>query len=157
MTRRLWTVAEEPSRVSHRCTIHRGCSRIFCTVSHTVGDNKLCGIYLIFHLDLNYIMGSQRQWAVFELLDCLSVVNMQLKVCRQKIGIIQGSFGNFYTLLPPSGFIGPFSKSATDCFSRALFDVRARCPQSPRLNACPLAAALGESLHASVEPGVRSN
>ena len=37
-----------------------------------VGDNKLCGIYLIFHLDLNYIMGSQRQWTVFELLDLLS-------------------------------------------------------------------------------------
>ena len=43
-----------------------------------VGDNKLCGIYLIFHLDLNYIMGSQLQRMVFELLELLSVVNMQL-------------------------------------------------------------------------------
>ena len=34
--------------------------KIFCAASHTVGYNKLCGIYLIFGLDLNYIMGSQR-------------------------------------------------------------------------------------------------
>ena len=95
LTRRLWTVADAPSRVSHRRTIHRRCSKIFCTTSHTVGDNKLCGIYLIFHLDLNYIMGSQRQWTVFELLDLLSGVNMQLYVCRKRIGIIQGSFGHF--------------------------------------------------------------
>ena len=47
LTHRLWTVADTPSRVSHRHTIHRRCSRIFCTASHTVGDNKLCGIYLI--------------------------------------------------------------------------------------------------------------
>ena len=72
LTRRLWTVADESSRVIHRHTIHRRCSRIFCTTSHTVGDNKMCGIYLIFHHDLNYIMGSQRQWTVFELLDLLS-------------------------------------------------------------------------------------
>ena len=70
--RRLWTVADTPSHISHRRTIHRRCSRIFCTASHMVGDNKLCGIYLIFHLDLNYIMGSQRQWTVFEWLDLLS-------------------------------------------------------------------------------------
>ena len=31
-------------------------------------------------LDLNYKMGSQRQWTVFELLDLLSVVNMQLYI-----------------------------------------------------------------------------
>ena len=92
LTRRLWTVADAPSRVSHRRTIHRRCSRIFCAASHTVADNKLCAIYLIFHLDLNYIMGSQRQWTVFELLDLLSGVNMQLYVCRKRIGIIQGSF-----------------------------------------------------------------
>ena len=47
LTRRLWTVADAPSRVSHRRTIHRRCSKIFCTTSHMVGDNKLCGIYLI--------------------------------------------------------------------------------------------------------------
>ena len=69
--------------------------KIFCAASHTVGYNKLCGIYLIFHLDLNYIMGSQRQWTVFELLDLLSGVNMQLYVCRKRIGIIQGSFEHF--------------------------------------------------------------
>ena len=74
---------------------HRRCSRIFCTASHTVGDNKLCGINLIFNFDLNYRMGSQRQWTVFELLDLLSAVNMQLYVCRKRIGIIQGSFGYF--------------------------------------------------------------
>ena len=67
-----------PSRVSHMRTIHRRCSRIFCTASHTVGDNKLCAIYLIFCLDLNYIMGSQLQRMVFELLELLSAVNMQL-------------------------------------------------------------------------------
>ena len=68
---------------------------IFCTTSHKVGDNKLCGIYLIFHLDLNYIMGSQRKWTLSELLDLLSAVNMQLYVCRKRIGIIQGSFEHF--------------------------------------------------------------
>ena len=52
-----------------------------------VGDNKLCVIYLTFDLDLNYIMGSQWQWTVFELLDLLSAVNMQLYVCRKRIGI----------------------------------------------------------------------
>ena len=36
---------------------------------------------LNFHLDLNYILGSQRQSTVFELLDLLSAVNMQLYVC----------------------------------------------------------------------------
>ena len=77
------------------CLTLRRCSKIFCAASHTVGDNKLCGIYLIFHLDLNYIMGSQRQWTVFELLDLLSAVNMQLYVCRKRIGIIQGSFEHF--------------------------------------------------------------
>ncbi len=91
----LWTVAVAPSRVSRMRTIIRRCSKIFYAASHTVGDNKLCGIYLIFRLDLYYIMGSQRQWTVFELLDLLSAVNMQLYVCRKKIGIIQGSFGNF--------------------------------------------------------------
>ena len=91
----LWTVAVAPSRVSRMRTIHRRCSRIFCAASHTVGDNKLCAIYLIFHLDLNYIMGSQRQSMVFELLDLLSGVNMQLYVCRKRIGIIQGSFEHF--------------------------------------------------------------
>ena len=44
--------------------------------------------------DLNYKMGSQWQWMVFELLDHLSTVNMQLFVCRKRIGIIQGLFGH---------------------------------------------------------------
>ena len=84
LTRWLWTVADAPSRVSHRRTIHRRCSKIFCVASHTVADNKLCVIYLIFRLDLNYEMGSQLQRMVFKLLELLSVVNMQLYVCRQK-------------------------------------------------------------------------
>ena len=46
-------------------------------------------------LDLNYMMGSQPQWTVFELLELLSEVNMQLYVCPKEIGIIQGSFGHF--------------------------------------------------------------
>ena len=95
LTRQLWTVVDAPSRVSHRRTIHQRCSKIFCVASHTVGDNKLCAIYLIFRLDLNYVMGSQLQRMVFELLDLLSAVNMQLYVCRKRIGIIQGSFGHF--------------------------------------------------------------
>ena len=95
LTRRLWTVADAPSCVSHRRTIHQRCSRIFCAPSHTVGDNKPCGIYMIFHLDLNYIKGSQQKWTVFELLELLFAVNMQLYVCHRKIGIIQGSFGHF--------------------------------------------------------------
>ena len=79
-----------PSRVSHRRTIHRRCSRIFFTASHTVGDNKLCGIYLIFNFDLNYLMGSQWQQMMFELLDLLSAVNMQLYVCHKRIFVIFG-------------------------------------------------------------------
>ena len=59
--------------------------KIFCAASHTVGYNKLCGIYLIFRLDLNYVMGSQLQRMVFELLELLSAVNML-------------QFGRFYTL-----------------------------------------------------------
>ena len=46
-------------------------------------------------LDLNYKMGSQQQWMLFELLDLLSAVNMQLYVCRKRIRIIHGSFGHF--------------------------------------------------------------
>ena len=46
-------------------------------------------------LDLKYKMGSQRQWMLFELLDLLSAVNMQLYVCRKRIGIIQGKFEHF--------------------------------------------------------------
>ena len=61
----LWTVAVAPSRVSRMRTILQRCSKIFCAASHTGGYNKLCGIYLIFCLDLNYIMGSQRPWTVF--------------------------------------------------------------------------------------------
>ena len=74
----LWTVADAPSHVSHRRTIHQRCSKIFCAASHTVGDNKLCAIYLIFRLDSNYVMGSQLQRMVFELLELLSAVHMQL-------------------------------------------------------------------------------
>ena len=40
-------------------------------------------------LDLNYKMGSQRQWTVFELLDLLSAVNMQLYVCRKKMELFR--------------------------------------------------------------------
>ena len=54
-------------------------------------------------LDFNYKMGSQRQWTLFELLDLLSAVNMQLYVCRKRIGIIQGSFGHF---IHETGFLG---------------------------------------------------
>ena len=95
LTSRLWTVTNAPSRVRHRHTIRRRCSKIFCAASHTVGDNKLCVINLIFNFDLNYRMGSQRQWRVFELLDLLSAVNMQLYVCCKRTGIIHGSFGHF--------------------------------------------------------------
>ena len=88
LTRRLWTVADAPSRVSHRRTIHRRCSKIFCTTSHTVADNKLHAIYLIFHLDLNYIMGSQRPWTVFEILDLLSaVIIKELELFRVRLDI----------------------------------------------------------------------
>ena len=54
-----------------------------------VGDNKLCGVNLIFNFDLNYRMGSQHQWTVFELLDLLSTVNMQLYVCRKKMELFR--------------------------------------------------------------------
>ena len=56
----LWTVAIAPSHVSCMRTIIQRCTKILCAASHTVGDNKLCGIYLIFRLDLYYIMGSRR-------------------------------------------------------------------------------------------------
>ena len=53
-----------------------------------VGDNKLCAIYLIFRLDLNYIMGSQRPWTVFELLDLLSaVIIKELELFRVRLDI----------------------------------------------------------------------
>ena len=85
----LWTVAVAPSRVSHMRTILRRCSKIFCVASHTVADNKLCVIYLIFHPDLNYIMGSQRQWMVFELLDLLSaVIIKELELFRVRLNIL---------------------------------------------------------------------
>ena len=89
LTRRLWTVADVPTRVSHRCTIDRRCSKIFCTASHTAGDNKLCGIYLIFHLDLNYIMGSQRQWTVFEFLKLLSAVTRNYMCVIKKLELFR--------------------------------------------------------------------
>ena len=76
LDRRLWTVADEPYRVSH--ILLRWCSKIFFSTSHTVGDNKLCVIYLIIRLDLKYIMGSQWQRRLFELLELLSALNMQL-------------------------------------------------------------------------------
>ena len=80
--------------ISHGPLFRHG-PKIFCAASHTVGYNKLCGIYLIFRLRFNYILGSQRPWTVFELPDLLSGVNMQLYVCRKRIGIIQGSFEHF--------------------------------------------------------------
>ena len=86
---------ESLQRKTSAQSVIRRCSRIFCTASHTVGDNKLCVIYLIFHLDLNYIKGSQQKWTVFELLELLFAVNMQLYVCHKRIGIIQGSFEHF--------------------------------------------------------------
>ena len=94
----LWSVAVAPSGISRMRTILRWCSKIFFAASHTVGYNKMCGIYLIFRLDLNYIMGSQQPWMVFEFLDLLYAVNMQLYACPKRIGIIQGSFGHFYAL-----------------------------------------------------------
>ena len=84
----LWTVAVAPSRVSRMRTILRQCSTIFCAASHTVGYNKLCGIYLIFGLDLNYIMGSQRPWMVFELLDLLSLVIIKELEFRVRLDIL---------------------------------------------------------------------
>ena len=50
-------------------------------------------------LDLNYKMGSHRQWMVFELLDLLSAVNMQLYVCRKRIGITRVRFDISYIKL----------------------------------------------------------
>ena len=84
----LWTVAIAPSRVSRMRTILQRCSKIFCAASNTVGYNELCGIYLIFRLDLNYIMGSQRPWTVFELLDLLSaVIIKELELFRVRLDI----------------------------------------------------------------------
>jgi len=78
LTCRLWTVADAPSRVTRMRTILRRCSKIICVAYHMVGDNKLCAINLVFCLDLNYIMGSQLQRIVFELLELVSPVNLQL-------------------------------------------------------------------------------
>ena len=62
--------------------------KIFCAASHTVGYNKLCGIYLMFGLDLNYIMGSQWPWTVFELLDLLcAVIIKELELFRVRLNI----------------------------------------------------------------------
>ena len=86
---RLWTIVVAPSRVTRMRTILRQCSKIFCAASHTVGYNKLCGIYLIFRLDhLNYVMGSQLQRMVFELLDLLSaVIIKELELFRVRLDI----------------------------------------------------------------------
>ena len=63
-------------------------TKIFCAASHMVGYNKTCGIYLIFGLDLNYIMGSQRPWMVFELLDLLSAATIkELELFRVRLDI----------------------------------------------------------------------
>ena len=44
--------------------------------------------YLIFGLDLNYIMGSQQPWTVFELLDLLSaVIIKELELFRVRLDI----------------------------------------------------------------------
>ena len=62
--------------------------KIFCAASHSVGYNKLCGIYMIFRLDLNYIMGSQRPWTMLELLDLLSaVIIKELELFRVRLDI----------------------------------------------------------------------
>ena len=43
---------------------------------------------MIFGLDLNYIMGSQQSWTVFELLDLLStVIIKELELFRVRLDI----------------------------------------------------------------------
>ena len=81
-----------------------------------------------------------------------------VNICNQSLTLhvkyVLGYYFSYYSLRP--GLLGLLANQP-DCFSKAPLDVRARCPRSPPLNARPLAAALGESLHASVEPGVRNN
>ena len=60
----------------------------FIPISSMGPKHALKDTDLIFHLDLNYIMGSQWQWSV-EFLELLSVVNMQLYACRKKLEVFR--------------------------------------------------------------------
>ena len=82
-----WTVDDEASSVSHT----RGCAKIFYIASHMILTSKLFVVYLIFHSVLKDKMVLRRERMVFELLEHLSSVNMQLYECRVKIWNYSGS------------------------------------------------------------------
>ena len=64
--------------------------------SDTVGYNKLCGVYLIFRLDLNYIMGSAAMDGVSIARTFICIEHATIGVSI--FGIFRGSFGHFYAL-----------------------------------------------------------
>ena len=72
--RGLWTVDDEASCVS----LTRRCAKIFYIASHTILSSKLFVVYLIFHYVLKDKMVLRRERMVFELLEHLRTVNMQL-------------------------------------------------------------------------------
>ena len=69
-----WTVDDEDSCVSQT----RRCAKIFYIASHMILSSKLFVVYLIFHYVLKDKMVLRRERMVFELLEHLRTVNMQL-------------------------------------------------------------------------------
>ena len=70
-----WTVDDEATCVSQT----RRCAKIFYIASHTILASKLFVVYLIFfHYVLKDKMVLWRERMVFELLEHLCIVNMQL-------------------------------------------------------------------------------
>ena len=86
------TVDDEASCISQT----RQCIKIFYIASHTILASKLFVVYLIFfHSVLKDKMVLQREQMVFELLEHLSIVNMQLYECRVKIWNYSGFVWHF--------------------------------------------------------------
>ena len=73
-----WTVDDEASCVSQT----RRCTNIFYIASHRILSSKLFVVYLIFHYVLRDKMVLQRETMVFELLEHLCTMNIQLHECR---------------------------------------------------------------------------
>ena len=69
-----WTVDDEASCVSQT----RRCTKIFYIASHMILSSKLFVVYLIFSLCFERQNGVTRERMVFELLEHLHIVNMQL-------------------------------------------------------------------------------
>ena len=91
-----WTVDDEASCISQT----RRCTKIFYITSHTILASKLFVVYLIFHYVLKDKMVLRRERMVFELLEHLRTVNMQLvHECRAKFWNYSRFVWHFYALI----------------------------------------------------------